>query len=40
MEYNTAVKQSDGYYYFPQSKKFPYKTKNLRDPYLSKLLLI
>ena len=32
MEYNTAVKkQSDGYYYFPQSKKFPYKTKNLRD---------
>ena len=39
MEYNTTVKkQSDGFYYFPQSKKYPYKTKNLRDPHIKQII--
>jgi len=39
MENNSTVKnQPDGYYYFPRSKQFPYKTKNLRDPYIKQII--
>ena len=39
MEYNNTVKkQPDGYYYFPRSNQFPYKTKNLRDPYIKQII--
>ena len=39
MEYNNTVKkQPDGYYYFPQDKQYPYKTKNLRDPYIKQII--
>ena len=41
MEYNNTVKkQPDKYYYFPRIKQYPYKTKNLRDPYIGNILLI